>query len=151
MWVHTADNDDRSDDLVTGYLTPRAQPPNPLDRHRELVEVSQTVAGGITHRRHLEVRKEDQNLEPTGRRERDGGWAQPTAGRDLLLARAPGVGVRKEDRTTAHGGRAIAHRRSQVRRTSNSAVAPSVVGIVRRLPLAGCVAGTSLVPLVTST
>ncbi len=40
-------------------------------------------------------------LEPAGRRERDGGKAQPVAGRDLLLARTPDVGVRKENQATA--------------------------------------------------
>jgi hypothetical protein len=40
-------------------------------------------------------------VEPTGRRERDGGKAQPAAGRDLLLSRPPGSRVRKEDQMAA--------------------------------------------------
>jgi hypothetical protein len=40
-------------------------------------------------------------VEPTGRRERDGGKAQPAAGRDLLLARTPDVRVREEDQMAA--------------------------------------------------
>jgi hypothetical protein len=72
-------------------------------------------AGSLPERRVTSARRTVRNtavrscfewVEPTGRREHDGGKAQPTAGRGLLLARTPDVGVREEDQTAVLTGQA---------------------------------------------